>query len=83
LARAACNRGIAPPLSLANFAWEVAVKYLPLLAVACIASLAACEYREQTTVRPAPAATAVVTPVPTGAAIVTTPTASTTTVYTR
>jgi len=59
------------------------VTYLPLLAVACIASLAACEYREQTTVRPAPAATAVVTPVPTGAAIVTTPTASTTTVYTR
>ncbi len=59
------------------------MKYLPLLAVACIASLAACEYREQTTVRPAPAATAVVTPVPTGAAIVTTPTASTTTVYTR
>jgi len=68
---------------LANFAWEIAVKYLPLLAVACIASLAACEYREHTTVRPAPAATAVVTPVPTGAAIVTTPTASTTTVYTR
>ncbi len=59
------------------------MKYLPLLAVACIASLAACEYREQTTVRPAPAATAVVTPVPTGTAIVTTPTASTTTVYTR
>jgi hypothetical protein len=63
--------------------WEIAVKYLPLLAVACIASLAACEYREQTTVKPAPAATAVVTPVPTGAAVVTTPTTSTTTVYTR
>jgi hypothetical protein len=68
---------------LGQLAWEIAVKYLPLLTVACVAALAACEYREHTTVKPAPAA-AVVTPAPAGAAVVTTaPPASTTTVYTR
>jgi predicted naringenin-chalcone synthase len=79
--------GMQPPncaaVVLGQLAWEIAVKYLPLLAVACVAALAACEYREQTTVRPAPAAAAVVTPAPVGAAVVTTPPASTTTVYTR
>jgi hypothetical protein len=57
------------------------VKYLPLLAAACVASLAACEYRESTTVRPAPAVVAA----PASTAVVTTPVvpATTTTVYTR
>ena len=57
------------------------MKYLPLLAVACVAALAACEYRERTTVSPAPAA-AVVAPAP-AATVVATPPAAATTVYTR
>jgi hypothetical protein len=56
------------------------VKYLPLLAAACVASLAACEYREST-VRSTPAVVAA----PASTAVVTTPVvpATTTTVYTR
>src|SRR6266566_1836442 len=46
--------GMQPPncaaVVLGQLAWEIAVKYLPLLAVACVAAVAACEYREQTTV---------------------------------
>ena len=57
------------------------MKYLSLIAIAC--ALAACEYRHETTVQPAPAA-AVVTPAPAGTAVVTTPApATSTTVYTR
>jgi len=60
------------------------VKYLPLMAVLCMAALTACEYRHETTVQPQPAA-AVVTPAPSAAVVTTTPAApaTTTTVYTR
>ncbi|HYX02321.1 MAG TPA: hypothetical protein VE963_09545 [Reyranella sp.] len=61
------------------------MKHLPLIAVACVMALAACEYKRETTVQPAAAST-VVTPVPaSGTAVVTTPAvpATSTTVYTR
>jgi hypothetical protein len=77
--------GLQPPncaaVVVGQLAEEIAVKYLPLLAVACVAALAACEYRERTTVSPTPAA-AVVAPAP-AATVVATPPAATTTVYTR
>jgi hypothetical protein len=59
------------------------VKHLPLIAVACVMALAACEYKRETTVQPAAAST-VVTPA-SGTAVVTTPAvaATSTTVYTR
>ncbi len=62
------------------------MKYLPLMAVLCMAALSACEFKHETTVQPQPAVSAVVTPAP-GTAVVTTqpaaPATSTTTVYTR
>ncbi len=62
------------------------MKYLPLLAIACAAALAGCEYKHETTVQPTPATSAVVTPAPGTATVTTTtppPPGSTTTVYTR
>ena len=62
----------------------MSVKYLPLIVVASLLALGACEYKHETTVQPAPAA-AVVTPAPASTAVVTTPAvpATSTTVYTR
>ena len=60
------------------------MKHLPLIAVACVMALAACEYKRETTVQPA--ASTVVTPAPASStAVVTTPAvpATSTTVYTR
>jgi hypothetical protein len=63
----------------------MSVKHLPLIAVAGMLALGACEYKRETTVQPAPAAATVVTPAPSGTAVVTTPAvpATSTTVYTR
>jgi hypothetical protein len=64
----------------------MSVKHPPLIAVACAMAVAGCEYKRETIVQPTqPAASAVVTPAPTGTAVVTTPAApaTTTTVYTR
>jgi hypothetical protein len=64
----------------------MSVKYLPLMAVLCMAALTACEYKHETTVQqPQPATSAVVTPAPGTAVVTTQPAApaSTTTVYTR
>jgi hypothetical protein len=47
----------------------------------CVASLAACSFREERVVQPAPAP-AVVTPVPAGSVVYTQPVPATTTVYT-
>ena len=57
------------------------MKYLSLVAIAC--ALAACEYRHETTVQPAPAAAAVVTPAPSTAVVTTPAPATSTTIYTR
>ena len=61
------------------------MKHLPLIVVASLLALGACEYKHETTVQPAPAAATVVTPVPASTAVVTTPAvpATSTTVYTR
>ena len=61
------------------------MKHLPLIVVASMLALGACEYRRETTVQPAPAAATVVTPVPASTAVVTTPVVppTSTTVYTR
>ena len=59
-------------------------KCLPIVALALVASVAACEYKEQRTVQqPAPAATVVATPAPAGSVVYTQPAPATTTVYTR
>jgi hypothetical protein len=62
------------------------MKYYPVIAIACVAALAACSIKEERTVQqPAPvASTVVATPAP-GTTVYTTtpPPASTTTVYTR
>ena len=47
----------------------------------CVASLAACSFKEERVVQPAPAP-AVVTPVPAGSVVYTQPAPATTTVYT-
>ena len=59
------------------------MKHLPLIVVASLLALGACEYKHETTVQPA--AATVVTPVPASTAVVTTPAvpATSTTVYTR
>ena len=59
------------------------MKYLALIAAA--AALTACEYKHETVVQRPPATSAVVTPVPSSTAVVTTPAvpATSTTVYTR
>ena len=49
----------------------------------CVASLAACSFKEERVVQPAPApAPAVVTPVPAGSVVYSQPVPATTTVYT-
>ena len=60
------------------------MKHLPLIVVASMLALGACEYKRETIVQPTPAA-AVVTPAPASTAVVTTPAvpATSTTVYTR
>jgi hypothetical protein len=61
------------------------MKYYPVIAIACVAALAACSIKEERVVQqPAPvASTVVATPAP-AATVYTTPApASTTTVYTR
>jgi hypothetical protein len=61
------------------------MKFFPVIvALAVVASMTACEYKEQRTVeQPAPAAAAVVaTPAPAGSVIYTPPSPATTTVYT-
>ena len=62
------------------------MKCLPVIAITCVAALAACSVKEERVVQqPAPAAATVVTPAPASNAVVyTSPApASTTTVYTR
>jgi hypothetical protein len=58
------------------------MKYVPMIvALAVVVSATACEYKEQRIVeQPAPAAAAVVAPVPAGSVVYTPP--ATTTVYT-
>jgi hypothetical protein len=57
-------------------------KYLPIVALALVASVTACEYKEQRTVQqPAPAAVVATTPAPAGSVVYTQP-APATTVYT-
>jgi hypothetical protein len=65
---------------------SLAMKYLPIVAVALVASLGACSIKEERTVQqPAPAATVVATPVAPGTVVYTdpAPATATTTVYTR
>jgi hypothetical protein len=50
-------------------------------AFVCVASLAACSFKEERVVQPAPAPT-VVTPAPAGSVVYTQPAPATTTVYT-
>jgi methionine-rich copper-binding protein CopC len=62
------------------------MKSLTVFAIVIAGLVSACTYRHETVERPAPAATAVVTPVPASNTVVYTepaPAASTTTVYTR
>ena len=60
------------------------MKCFPVVVVsACVASLAACSFREERVVQPAPApAATVVTPAPAGSLVYTQPAPATTTVYT-
>jgi hypothetical protein len=62
------------------------MKFLPMIvALAVMASMTACEYKEQRTVQqpaPAPAAAVVATPAPPGSVVYTPPAPATTTVYT-
>jgi hypothetical protein len=54
-----------------------------IVAVAVVASVTACEYKEQKTVQqPAPAAVVATTPAPAGSVVYTPATPATTTVYT-
>lgn len=62
------------------------MKYLPIVAVALVASLGACSIKEERVVQqPAPAATVVATPATPGTVVYTdpAPATATTTVYTR
>ena len=62
------------------------MKSLTVSAIVIAGLVSACTYRHETVQRPAPATTAVVTPVPASNTVVYTdpaPAASTTTVYTR
>jgi hypothetical protein len=60
------------------------MRWFPFVAVSlCVASLAACSFKEERVVQPAPApAPAVVTPAPPGSVVYTQPAPTTTTVYT-
>jgi hypothetical protein len=65
--------------------WELAMnKCLPIVGLALVASVTACEYKEQRTVQqPAPAAAVMATtPAPAGSVVYTPPAPATTTVYT-
>ena len=59
------------------------MKYYPVLAIACVAALAACSVKEERVVQPAPVAASTVVATPAPAATVYTTPAPTTTVYTR
>ena len=57
-------------------------KCFPIVALALMASVAACEYKEQRTVQQPAPATVVATPAPAGSVVYTQPAPATTTVYT-
>jgi hypothetical protein len=62
------------------------MKYLPIIAVALVASLGACSIKEERTIQqPAPSAAVVTTPAAPGTVVYTdpAPATATTTVYTR
>src|SRR5205814_7833178 len=90
-ARHAPSRGLRPPgtgIATGRFIpttrekGVLPMKYYPVLAIACVAALAACSIKEERVVQPAPvASTVVATPAP--AATVYTAPAPVTTVYTR
>jgi hypothetical protein len=57
-------------------------KCFPIVAVALVVSVAACEIKEQRTVQQPAPATVVATPAPAGSVVYTQPAPATTTVYT-
>jgi hypothetical protein len=79
-----CNRGGSLPLGLGGCQPGALAmnKCFPIVVLALVASVAACEYKEQRTVQQPAPATVVATPAPAGSVVYTQPAPATTTVYT-